>query len=122
MGPLQRIPGTAPVAFSHDPPWLRRRERISLVKNRMLEIGASGSVRGGDGNIPTYSALDAPQRGNEALERSLVGESGVGVEELQLAGVVRIHEHRQHLAPEQARQHVDMHQEVGARGYPSRVG
>src|SRR5271157_3050147 len=39
--------------------------------------------------------LDAPQRGNEPLERSLVGESGVGVEELQLAGVVRINEHRQ---------------------------
>ena len=37
------------------------------------------------------------------LNVSLVGESGVGVEELQLAGVVRIHEHRQHLAPEQAR-------------------
>jgi hypothetical protein len=24
----------------------------------MLETGASGSVRGGDGNIPTYSASD----------------------------------------------------------------
>ena len=43
------------------------------------------------------------------------------VEERQLAGVVRIHEHRQHLAPEQARQHVDMHEEVGARGDPSRA-
>jgi hypothetical protein len=26
------------------------------VKNRMLEIGTSGSVRGEDGNILTYSA------------------------------------------------------------------
>ena len=26
------------------------------MKNRMLEIGTSGSVRGGDGDIPTYSA------------------------------------------------------------------
>ena len=51
----------------------------------------------------------------------LSAKFGVGVEELQLAGVVRMHEHRQHLAPEHARQHVDMHQEVGARGYPSRV-
>jgi len=25
------------------------------VKNRMLEIGAYGTVRGRDGNIPTYS-------------------------------------------------------------------
>jgi hypothetical protein len=32
------------------------------VKNRKLEIGTSGSVRGGDGNILTYSA---------ARERSL---------------------------------------------------
>ena len=30
------------------------------------------------------------------------------VEELQLAGVMRMHEHRQYLAAEQARQHVDM--------------
>ena len=65
--------------------------------------------------------LDAPQRGEEPLECSLVGESGMGVEELQLAVVVRLHEHRQHLAAEQARQHVDMDEEVGARGDPSRV-
>jgi hypothetical protein len=45
----------------------------------------------------------------------------MGVEELQLPGVVRLHEHRQHLAAEQARQHVDMDEEVGARGDPSRV-
>jgi hypothetical protein len=51
--------------------------------------------------------------GDEALERGLVGEPGMGVEELQLAGVMRMHEHRQHLALEQARQHVDMHEEVG---------
>src|SRR3954464_1559596 len=35
---------------------LRRRERSSLLKNRMREICTSGSVRGGDGNIPAYSA------------------------------------------------------------------
>ena len=43
------------------------------------------------------------------------------VEELQLAGAVRIHEHRQHFAAEQARQHVDMDEEVGARRDPSRA-
>jgi hypothetical protein len=32
----------------------------------------------------------------------LVGKPGMGVEELQLAGGVRMHEHRQYLAPEQA--------------------
>src|SRR5215831_9361548 len=57
--------------------------------------------------------LDTPQRGDEALERSLVGKSGVGVEELQRAGVMRLHEHRQHLAAEQAREYVDMNEEVG---------
>ena len=45
----------------------------------------------------------------------------MGVEELQLTGVVRMHEHRQHFALEQARQHVDMDKEVGARGDPSRM-
>ena len=70
------------------------------MKNRMREICTSGSVRGGDGNIPTYSALDAPQRGEEALERGLVGEPDLRVEERQLVGVVRIGEQRQHLAAE----------------------
>ena len=45
----------------------------------------------------------------------------MGVEELQLAVTVRRHEHRQHLAAEQARQHLDMDEEVGTRGDPSRV-
>src|SRR5689334_8444259 len=57
MGPPQRIAGPASTASGQDPPRLRRRERNSLVKNRMREIRTSGSVRGGDGNIPTYSAL-----------------------------------------------------------------
>jgi hypothetical protein len=33
------------------------------VKNRMPEIGASGTVRGGDGNILTYSATPARDAG-----------------------------------------------------------
>src|SRR5712671_492977 len=65
MGPLQRTPGTASTAFSQDPPWLRRRERISLVKNRMREICTSGSVRDGDGNAPIYSALDSGSEGDQ---------------------------------------------------------
>jgi len=39
------------------------RERSLRVKNRMRVIRSSGSVRGGDGNIPAYSAigkLDVP--------------------------------------------------------------
>src|ERR1700751_2826588 len=32
-----------------------------------------------------------PQRGDEALERSLGGETGMGIEELHVAGVMRMH-------------------------------
>src|SRR6202008_1603162 len=45
----------------------------------------------------------------------------MSVEELQLAGGVRMYEHRQHLALEQSRQDVDMDEEVRARGDPSRM-
>src|SRR6516164_2216517 len=61
MGPLQRAPGPPPTAFSQDPPRIRRRERTSLVKNRMREICTSGSARGEGGNILTYSALLRPE-------------------------------------------------------------
>ena len=57
MGPLQRAPQTAPAALSQDCSRLRRRGRTSLVKNRMREIRTSGSVWGGGGNVPTYSAF-----------------------------------------------------------------
>src|SRR6476659_4433379 len=57
MGPPQRIAGPAPTAFSQDPLWVCLREQNSLVKNRMRGIRTSGSVKGGDGNIPTYSTL-----------------------------------------------------------------
>src|SRR4051794_24233400 len=50
------IPEAAPAATAQDHPSLNRRERSSLLKNRMREICTSGSVRGGDGNIPAYSA------------------------------------------------------------------
>src|ERR1019366_9953308 len=44
--------------------------------------------------------LDAPQRSDETLECPLVGEPGMGVEELQLAVIVRSQEPRHHLAAE----------------------
>src|SRR5271167_1561168 len=72
MDPLQRTAGPAPTASSQDPPRIRRSERNSPVKNRMRETCTSGSVRGGDGDIPTYSALDAPQRDEEALDPACV--------------------------------------------------
>jgi hypothetical protein len=53
---------------------------------------------------PLSLAVDHPlavsQRGDETLERALVGKPGMRIEDLQLAGSVGIHEHRQHLAPD----------------------
>src|SRR5215469_3092978 len=89
MGQLQRAPGTAPTAFSQDLPWLRRRERSSLVKNRMREICTSGSVRGEGGNILTYSAFDLSQGGNVGFEACWLGQAGVIGEELQSPSLVR---------------------------------
>jgi hypothetical protein len=37
---------------------LHQMERISHVRNRMLEIGASGSVGGEGGNILVYPAVN----------------------------------------------------------------
>src|SRR5437773_5523492 len=89
MGPRQRTPGTASTAFSQDPPWLRRRERISLVKNRMREICTSGSVRDGDGNAPIYSAFGLSQCGKPGFEGCRLGEGGLVGEELQAPSLVR---------------------------------
>ena len=61
---------------SHGRRPLRQRERNSPVKNRMRETCTSGSVRGGDGDIPTYSACGAAQRRERGLEGALVGERG----------------------------------------------
>src|SRR5215213_2195138 len=55
-----------------------RRERSSGARNRMREIRSSGSVRGGVGNDPAYSAereLDLTRR--PVLEQAL--EAGVAV-------------------------------------------
>ena len=43
--------------LAKDQPRIRRRERTSLVKNRMREFRTSGSVRDGVGNVPIYSAM-----------------------------------------------------------------
>ena len=75
----------------------------------------------GERRLAIDDPLGAPQRGDEALERGLVGEPGMRVEERQLAGVVRICEHGQHLAAEETRQQVDVHEEAGAAGDPSRA-
>lgn len=56
LDPPQRNPEALSSATSQDRSSLRRRKRTSPVRNRMREFRSSGSVRGGDGNVPTYSA------------------------------------------------------------------
>src|ERR1700719_1564219 len=104
MGPLQRTPGTAPTAVSQDPPWLRRRERISLVKNRMREICTSGSVRDGGGNDPIYSAAFIADRRDVAQEGSPVSERLAAAEKVKLVGVVECDQPGEEEAAEQLAQ------------------
>src|ERR1700736_5842427 len=116
MGPLQRTPGKAPTAFSQDHPRLRRRERISLVKNRMREICTSGSVRGGGGNVPTYSAAFMADRREVTLEGLTVGEWCEGAEEGKPARVVECDQSGEEQAAEQLAQDADRQAGSRARG------
>ena len=59
MESLQRSSKATPSTGSSDRSSLHCCERNSPVKNRMPEIGASGTVRGGGGNILTYSETPA---------------------------------------------------------------
>jgi hypothetical protein len=56
MGPIQCVPRPPSAATGQDHPPPHQLERSSPVRNRMLELGTSGTVRGEDGNILTYSA------------------------------------------------------------------
>ena len=47
----------------------------------MREICTSGSVRGGDGNIPTYSALHRTQQTEALGEGCKLGKAGEHAEE-----------------------------------------
>src|SRR6266704_7184402 len=58
VDPPTRVSRPSSPAEGQDHSQIRRRERTSCVKNRMREFRTSGSVRGGDGDIPTYSAGD----------------------------------------------------------------
>jgi hypothetical protein len=59
------------------------RERSLRVKNRMRAIRSSGSVRGGAGNIPAYSAesgRDRPLRARRIVQL-VVAAVGVGLQD-----------------------------------------
>jgi hypothetical protein len=51
----------------------------------MRESCTSGSVRGGDGNVPTYSAIDLPGRCQVTPERRWLMEVAMSREKVQLA-------------------------------------
>src|SRR5208283_2422906 len=121
MGPLQRVPGTAPAALSQDPPWLRRRERISLVKNRMREICTSGSVRGGGGDVPTYSAVDLSQRVDVGGEAGGSGQRGERAGEAELTIGKGGAQHLQEQVAEAAGEHADGQEEAGWTSDPARL-
>ena len=53
------------------------------MKNRMREICTSGSVRGEDGNILTYSARLLAERRQVTEEGTLLAEADVATEELE---------------------------------------
>src|SRR6476469_808169 len=118
MGPPQRIAGPAPTAFSQDPLWVCLREQNSLVKNRMRGIRTSGSVRGGDGNVPTYSALARGQGGERGGKGGRVGPVGERAGEAQRAageGDAQLLHKEVAIA---AREHAHRQEEAGPAGDP----
>jgi hypothetical protein len=64
------------------------------MRNRMRETCTSGSVRGGDGNVPTYSAGNFEQRrlaaGGGRLEQPREAGIAVGVQEAAAAAEQRL--------------------------------
>src|SRR6516162_8127900 len=120
MGPPQRPSGPAPTASSQDPPWLRRRERTSLVKNRMREICTSGSVRGGGGNVPTYSAVLRFERCEMCVEGLAAMQVLDFAKEREPACRVGVGERRQEQPPEQARKHLHRQEKAGLAAHPAR--
>ena len=57
------------------------------MKNRMREICTSGSVRGGGGNVPTYSAFDAPEVAQASGEGGGFREAGKFAEEAEVTSL-----------------------------------
>ena len=79
----------------------------------MREICTSGSVRGGGGNVPTYSAAPLPDGSEMAQERTSVGEMSHGAEEGEPAGLVQSRQPGQEQAAEQRAEHAHRQQERG---------
>ena len=87
----------------------------------MRETCTSGSVRGGDGDIPTYSALGAAQRREGGVEGALVGERREIAEEGEASGRMQGREPFEKEAAEQAGEHAHGQEEAGLAGDPART-
>jgi len=75
------------------------------MKNRMREICTSGSVRGGGGNAPTYSAALLADRCQVTQERPALGKMRDAAEEGELAGIVERQQPGQEQSSEQRAEH-----------------
>ncbi len=73
----------------------------------MREIRTSGSVRGGGGNVPTYSAGLLAHKRDALPERCRFGKLGLLAEELQPSIGVQLKQPGQEQATEQRAQHTD---------------
>ena len=73
------------------------RERISSVKNRKLEIGTSGTVRGEDGNILTYSALRLKWQGQDGQKETEQPDHSVSLSDFTTSSTrIRLSVHTSH--------------------------
>ena len=84
----------------------------------MRETCTSGSVRGGDGDIPTYSASLLPERREMMQEGARVPQIGLAAEEGELAGFVQRDQSGQEQSTEKRAQHPHRQQERRTRRYP----
>ena len=92
----------------------------------LRSVGAGGgrpppATRCGDGNIPTYSAIDAAQFGDTRVESGGVGEAREWTGEAQPAGVIGVLQVAQKEPAEQARENPHRQEEAGAAGDPARA-
>ena len=89
------------------------------MKNRMREICTSGSVRGGGGDIPTYSAALMADRQKMAQEGAPISEWRKAAEEGKPAGVVERDQSGEEQTTEQLAEDAHRQEELWSRGDPA---
>jgi len=85
----------------------------------MRETCTSGSVRGGDGDIPTYSALLRAKRRQAADERAPIPQSNMVAEEVKPTDRMQLEQPCQEEPAEQLGKHADRQQEGRPRRDPA---